>query len=89
MIATRAFAGSVDWMTSAPPRAGSESPSTNRFASPIQDSRSSLTFRPVAVSNWLIAWQSLYVWTLITLLVSLLHYGYDGIIWRAKPATAK
>lgn len=26
-------------------------------------------------------------WTLATLLVSLLHYAYDGLIWRAKPAT--
>ena len=42
-------------ITSAPPSAGTESPSTNRLASPIHDSRSSLTFRPVAVSNWLIA----------------------------------
>ena len=42
----------------------------------------------IGIGNWLVAWQSLYVWTLITLLVSLLHYGYDGIIWRARPAPA-
>ncbi len=28
---------------------------------------------------------SVYYWALITLLVSLLHYCYDGIIWRARP----
>lgn len=30
--------------------------------------------------------QSVYTWTLITLLVSLLHYGYDGMIWKSRPA---
>jgi hypothetical protein len=28
---------------------------------------------------------SVYYWALITLLVSLLHYCYDGIIWKARP----
>jgi hypothetical protein len=28
---------------------------------------------------------SVYYWALITLLVSLLHYCYDGMIWRARP----
>jgi hypothetical protein len=28
---------------------------------------------------------SVYYWALITLLVSLLHYCYDGVIWRARP----
>jgi hypothetical protein len=36
--------------------------------------------------NYLVNAQSIYAWALITLLVSLLHYAYDGIIWRAKPA---
>jgi len=36
--------------------------------------------------NWLVNEQSVYAWQLMTLLVSLLHYAYDGIIWRAKPA---
>ena len=40
----------------------------------------------LGAANWLVNVQSVYAWTLITLLVSLLHYGYDGIIWKAKPA---
>jgi hypothetical protein len=28
---------------------------------------------------------SAYYWALITLLVSLLHYCYDGVIWKARP----
>jgi hypothetical protein len=38
------------------------------------------------ISNMLIMSASWYAWALMTLLVSLLHYAYDGIIWRAKPA---
>jgi hypothetical protein len=30
-----------------------------------------------------------YGWALLTLLVSLLHYAYDGMIWKSKPAPAK
>jgi hypothetical protein len=41
------------------------------------------------VSNALLASQSLYAWALITLFVSLLHYAYDGIIWKSRPAPAK
>jgi hypothetical protein len=40
----------------------------------------------LGAANWLVNAQSVYAWQLITLLVSLLHYGYDGMIWRAKPA---
>jgi hypothetical protein len=43
----------------------------------------------LGAANWLIAWQSAYAWALLTLLVSLLHYAYDGIIWRARPAVKK
>lgn len=43
----------------------------------------------LGAANWFVNVQSLYAWQLITLLVSLLHYAYDGIIWRAKPASAK
>jgi hypothetical protein len=39
--------------------------------------------------NYLVNAQSVYAWALITLLVSLLHYAYDGIIWRARPAPTK
>lgn len=38
------------------------------------------------VSNYLLARQSYYLWSLVTLLVSLLHYGYDGMIWKSRPA---
>lgn len=38
------------------------------------------------VTNYLLARQSYYVWSLVTLLVSLLHYGYDGMIWKSRPA---
>jgi len=41
------------------------------------------------ISNYLLARQSFYVWSLITLLVSLLHYGYDGMIWKSRPAAKK
>jgi hypothetical protein len=41
----------------------------------------------IGAANYLVNAQSVYAWTLITLLVSLLHYAYDGIIWRAKPKT--
>jgi hypothetical protein len=40
----------------------------------------------LGIGNWLLAEQSMYAWALVTLLVSLLHYAYDGMIWRAKPA---
>lgn len=40
----------------------------------------------LGLANYLVNAQSIYVWQLLTLLVSLLHYAYDGIIWKAKPA---
>ncbi len=39
----------------------------------------------LGVANWLIDRQSAYAWAMITLLVSLLHYGFDGMIWKSKP----
>ena len=42
----------------------------------------------LGVANWLIDRQSGYAWAMITLLVSLLHYGYDGMIWKSKPKPA-
>jgi hypothetical protein len=39
----------------------------------------------LGIGNAFIAAQSAYVWALVTLLVSLLHYSYDGIIWKARP----
>ena len=36
--------------------------------------------------NYFVNAQSVYAWQLMTLLVSLLHYAYDGIIWKAKKA---
>lgn len=43
----------------------------------------------LGISNYVLAEHvSLYAWTLVTLLVSLLHYGYDGIIWKSKPKPA-
>ncbi len=38
----------------------------------------------VGLVNYFVNAQSVYAWQLITLLVSYLHYAYDGIIWRAK-----
>jgi hypothetical protein len=38
----------------------------------------------IGAANYFVNAQSVYAWTLLTLLVSLLHYAYDGIIWRAK-----
>jgi hypothetical protein len=43
----------------------------------------------LGAANYFVNAQSIYAWQLITLLVSLLHYGFDGMIWRAKPAPAK
>lgn len=40
----------------------------------------------LGAANYFVNAQSVYAWQLVTLLVSLLHYAYDGIIWRAKPA---
>jgi hypothetical protein len=39
----------------------------------------------LGIGNWLIDRQSGYAWAMITLLVSLLHYGYDGMIWKSRP----
>jgi hypothetical protein len=39
----------------------------------------------LGIANWLIDRQSGYTWAMITLLVSLLHYGYDGMIWKSRP----
>jgi hypothetical protein len=41
----------------------------------------------VGLANWLLFLWSQYLWMFITLLVSLLHYGYDGMIWKARPST--
>jgi hypothetical protein len=38
----------------------------------------------IGVGNWAINHNSAYAWALITLLVSLLHYSYDGMIWKSK-----
>lgn len=38
----------------------------------------------IGISNWAINHNSAYAWALITLLVSLLHYAYDGMIWKSK-----
>lgn len=43
----------------------------------------------LGAANYFVNAQSVYAWQLMTLLVSLLHYGFDGIIWKAKPAPAK
>lgn len=44
----------------------------------------------VGAANALVGTRWIYAWSLVTLLVSLLHYGYDGMIWRSpkKPAEA-
>jgi hypothetical protein len=42
----------------------------------------------LGISNWALASQSIYLWTLLTLLVSFMHYGYDGMIWKSKPKPA-
>jgi hypothetical protein len=39
-------------------------------------------------AHYLIEARFLYAWMLVTLLVSLLHYGYDGIIWKSRPKPA-
>ncbi len=41
----------------------------------------------LGAANFLVNAQSVYAWQLMTLLVSLLHYGYDGIIWKSKKAS--
>jgi hypothetical protein len=38
----------------------------------------------LGAANYFVNAQSVYAWQLMTLLVSLLHYGFDGMIWRAK-----
>ncbi len=38
----------------------------------------------IGLVNYFVNAQSVYAWQLVTLLVSFLHYAYDGIIWRAK-----
>ena len=43
----------------------------------------------LGAANYFVNVQSVYAWQLVTLLVSLLHYAYDGIIWKAKPAPTK
>lgn len=43
----------------------------------------------LGVTNLAINSTSAYAWALLTLLVSLLHYAYDGMIWKSKPAPAK
>lgn len=35
--------------------------------------------------NWAVALWSAWAWAAMTLMVSLLHYGYDGMIWRSSP----
>jgi hypothetical protein len=41
----------------------------------------------LGLGSWLLVRHSPYTWVLITLLISYLHYAYDGIIWKApRPA---
>lgn len=42
----------------------------------------------IGITNYAIHLQSAFAWTLLTLLVSLLHYAFDGMIWRSRPKTA-
>ena len=39
------------------------------------------------LANWLLASYSLWLWALVTLLVSPVHYGIDGVIWKSRPKT--
>lgn len=39
--------------------------------------------------SWLLVRHSPYTWVLLTLLVSYLHYAYDGMIWKAPRPAAK
>lgn len=39
----------------------------------------------LGVANYAINSATAYGWALLTLIVSLLHYAYDGMIWRSKP----
>jgi hypothetical protein len=39
----------------------------------------------IGLFNWIVAVWSLWAWATMTLFVSLLHYGYDGMIWRSSP----
>ncbi|MEI8383092.1 MAG: hypothetical protein WCJ09_23435 [Planctomycetota bacterium] len=41
----------------------------------------------LGVTNLAINTASAYAWALMTLLVSFLHYAYDGMIWKSKPRT--
>jgi hypothetical protein len=43
----------------------------------------------LGLAAYLVSSQWAYTWALATLLVSLLHYAYDGMIWRARPAPAR
>lgn len=40
----------------------------------------------LGITNYAINSTWAYGWALLTLLVSLLHYAYDGMIWKSKPA---
>ncbi len=42
----------------------------------------------LGVTNLAINTASAYAWALMTLLVSFLHYAYDGMIWKSKPRRA-
>ena len=37
----------------------------------------------LGIANAAVDHHSAYAWALVTLLVSLLHYGYDGMIWKS------
>lgn len=43
----------------------------------------------IGAGNWFLDRQSAYIWALLTLLVSLLHYSYDGMIWKSKKRKQK
>jgi hypothetical protein len=41
----------------------------------------------LGLGSWLLVRHSWYIWVLLTLLISYLHYAYDGMIWKApRPA---
>lgn len=60
---------------------------TGLWQRPAARSTSALAAFIVVVGgfNWAVAAWSPWAWAVMTLMVSLLHYGYDGMIWRSSP----
>ena len=43
----------------------------------------------LGAGGWMMDQHLMQTWLLINVIVAFLHYAYDGLIWRSRPASAR